>query len=97
MSKHRKSVERRKASAAAGDVDPRELLLEVMIEQGLKAVYELLAESVVMLCGARHVRREAESPRRWGRQRGELVLGGRRVRLMRPRVRQGGREVIIPA
>jgi transposase-like protein len=97
MSKHRKSGERKKAAGAVRDSETRALLLEVMIEQGLKAVYRLLAESVGMLCGARHSRREAEAPRRWGRQRGELVLGGRRVRLLRPRVRQGGREVIIPA
>jgi transposase-like protein len=97
MSKHRKRVDRRKAFAGARHVDARELLLEVVIEQGLKAVHGLLAESVAMLCGARHVRRDADAPRRWGKQRGELVLGGRRVRLMRPRVRQGGREAIIPA
>ena len=97
MNKNRKSAKQRKASAAAGELDTREFLLDVVIGEGLKAVYGLLAESVVELCGPRHSRRETEAPRRWGSQGGELVLGGRRVKLMRPRVRQGGREVVVPA
>jgi transposase-like protein len=78
-------------------MDTRTVLMDVMIEQGLLAVNRLLAESVAELCGPRHARREAQAPRGWGTQGGELVLGGRRVKLMRPRVRQGAREVTVPA
>jgi putative transposase len=75
----------------------REGLLELVMRAGQEAIASILAEDVARLCGGRYQRREEGSPMRWGEQSGAVVLGGRRVKVARPRVRQGGREVELPA
>ena len=97
MKKLRKQAGKKKARTAAHGIDVRQFVLDWIIGAGLQALEHSFEDSVLEVCGSRYQRRSCEAPRRWGRQPGELVLGGRRVRVMRPRVRQGGREVIIPA
>jgi transposase-like protein len=74
----------------------RDGLLELVVRAGASAITTMLAEDVVRICGERYARRNEDAPRRWGHQEGAAVLGGRRVRIERPRVRKGGREVALP-
>jgi transposase-like protein len=97
MKKDRRSEVGREAAASFERGKMRDQLMELIVGAGVKAIEGVLAESVTALCGARYGRRAAEEPRRWGRQPGELVLGGRKARIQRPRVRQAGKEVDIPA
>lgn len=69
--------------------------MDLLIGAGLQVIESTLAESVRELCRERYGRRSPEAPRRWGRQPGELVLGRRRVRVIRPRVRQAGRRTMV--
>jgi putative transposase len=72
-------------------------LMQLVVEAGATALSAILAEEVSRLCGSRHSRRDEAAPRRWGEQPGQVVLGGRRVRVARPRVRQQGHEVALPS
>lgn len=67
-------------------------LREVMRKGGLAVVAALFNEELAKLCGPRYGRGE-ELASRWGSRQGEVVLGGRKVKLARPRVRRDGREV----
>lgn len=69
-------------------------LREVLVAGGLAVARAMLEEEVGRLCGPRYVR-EVGLASRWGHGPGEAVLGGRRVKLQRPRVRQGGKEVAL--
>ena len=97
MTKHRKQGRKSEAQSVAETVDTRQVLMDLVIDAGLQVIERTLSESVRELCGERYGRRSREAPRRWGRQPGELVLGGRRIRVTRPRARQAGKELTIPA
>ena len=71
--------------------------MDLLIEVGVQAIQSALSESVDDLCGERYCCKDAEAPRHWGRQPGELVLGRRRVRVMRATARQARKELTIPA
>jgi putative transposase len=75
----------------------REGLLELVARAGQEAIAAILEEDVARLCGRKYERRSEGSPMRWGEQGGAVVLGGRRVKVTRPRVRQGGREMELPS
>jgi transposase-like protein len=68
---------------------------EVMIRGGMALVTALFQEELLKLCGSRYARGEHLASR-WGSQQGELVLGGRKVKLRRPRVRMDGEELVPP-
>lgn len=68
---------------------------ELMVRGGLALVGALFQEELVNLCGPRYARGEALGSR-WGTQQGEVVLGGRKVKLRRPRVRKDGEELVPP-
>jgi transposase-like protein len=67
-------------------------LRELMVKGGLAIAAALFTEEMAQLCGPRYERGEGLA-NRWGARQGEVVLGGRKVKLRRPRVRQEGREV----
>src|SRR5690606_7754205 len=48
------------------------------------------------LCGPVKTKGSSGDPVRWGRTDGRLSMGGRRVVVSRPRVRQNGKEVELP-
>ena len=57
----------------------------------------MLEEDRTALCGPRYAhRRRAPAPRAPARCRSEVVLGGRKVAVRRPRVRADGQEVPLP-
>jgi len=97
MKKHRNQGRKKEANAIVEPVDTVRVLMDLVVEAGVQAIASTLSDSVRVLCGERYGRRNSEAPRRWGRQPGELVLGGRRVQVIRPRVRQADKEVTIPA
>ncbi|HET7110409.1 MAG TPA: IS256 family transposase [Gemmatimonadales bacterium] len=67
-------------------------LRELMVKGGLAIAAALFTEELAQLCGPRYERGEGLASR-WGARQGEVVLGGRKVKLRRPRVRQDGHEV----
>jgi hypothetical protein len=73
-------------------------MMEVVVTAGLKVVEAMLEEDRVRLCGPKHARVPGRGITRGGTVRGELVLGGRRVAMRRPRARRvDGGEVHQPA
>jgi putative transposase len=79
-------------------VDVRAELRELMIQGGMAVVGALFEEDLERLCGKRYERKDDEAGLgdRWGHQRGQVVLGGRKVGLTRPRARRNGEEIALP-
>ena len=67
-------------------VDTRVALIQMLIPIGLKAVEEELQREVRDLVGAKHERNE-KAMVRWGENPGSVYLGGQKVRVKVPRVR----------
>jgi len=74
----------------------RQELREFVIGQGMAALAQMLEEDRAEMCGPAYGR-EQTGPRRAGSAPGELVMGGRRVRVRRPRVRDEEGEVALPS
>lgn len=74
----------------------RNELRAFVIAQGMAALALMLEEDRVALCGPAYSRDRHEGARRAGSAAGELVMGGRRVRVKRPRVRDDEGEVQLP-
>jgi putative transposase len=76
----------------------REGLLALAVGTGLKVLEALLAEDVVRLVGPRGRHNPDRAAVRHGCEPGQVTLGGRRVRVRRPRVRtvDGTRELPVP-
>lgn len=76
----------------AGSV--REGLLALSVGVGLKVLDELLEEELVALVGAKGRHNPGRRANRHGSRSGQVVLGGRKVSVRRPRARtQEGREL----
>ena len=73
----------------------RESLSSFAIEVGLRMAQCLLEDEVTQRCGPRHERDLARTQTRYGHQRGFVTLGGQKLPIPKPRVRQagGGSEV----
>jgi putative transposase len=61
-------------------------LISLLLPPAVKAFYAELESEVVALCGKRY-EHSAHAMTRWGIQPGSIILGGQRVSLQRPRVR----------
>ena len=73
-------------------------LYELVVGSGLSVLQALLEHERGELCGARYRHDSGRSASRAGYAPGELVLGGRRVQVNRPRVRsRDGQEVPLPS
>lgn len=75
----------------------RQGLREVIFEQGMRAVLEMLESERTAICGPRYAQGPDRCGRRGGYAGGELVLGGRLVKVRRPRVRDDAGEVALPS
>jgi transposase-like protein len=76
----------------------RQSLYEVCVVAGLEVLQAMLREDQEELCGPRYEHRKDRQARRHGSASGEVVLGGRRVAIERPRVRSvDGREIPLPS
>jgi transposase-like protein len=65
---------------------------ELVIKGGLAIAGALFTEEIARLCGPRYSRGENRASR-WGEARGDIVLGGRKVKVNRPRARRAGQEI----
>jgi putative transposase len=76
----------------------REGLLALAVGTGLQVLQVMLEEDVARLVGARGRHNPDRTAVRHGSEQGQVTLGGRRVRVRRPRVRtaDGTREVAVP-
>lgn len=76
--------------------EARQSLREVVLEAGFGVFAELLEEDREALCGPRNERSAERMAYRHGYDEGCLVMGGRQVRLRKPRVRGvGGKEMSL--
>lgn len=76
----------------------RTLLHEFVLDAGLQTVTTLFAEEAAALAGPKGRRRPGRTAHHWGTAPSELVMGGRKVILPRPRVRSvEGRELTLPS
>jgi putative transposase len=73
-------------------------LFELVVGTGLDVLLALLEEEREQLCGARYRHNAERDASRAGYAPGELVLGGRRVTVKRPRARsKDGAELALPS
>ena len=77
-------------------VDTQTELFELMIRSGLRVLDAMLEEDRTVLCGPRYTHQAGRTASRAGTVPSEVVLGGRKVTVARPRVRAAGREVPLP-
>jgi len=77
-------------------VDTRAELLELAVASGLKVLTTMLEEDRTVICGARYQHQVERHASRAGTVPSEVVLGGRKVAIRRPRVRTTGTEVPLP-
>ena len=76
----------------------RQELREFVVSAGMTALSALLEDERTAICGPRYEHQAERVARRGGHTRGELVLGGRRVSVKRPRARGiDGREQELPS
>ena len=77
-------------------VDTKTELLELALRSGLKVFTAMLEEDRTAICGPRYAHEPDRPASRAGTVRGEVVLGGRKVTIQRPRARTAAGEVALP-
>ena len=77
-------------------VDTKTELLELALRSGLKVFTTMLEEDRTAICGPRYAHEPDRPASRAGTTRSEVVLGGRKVAIQRPRVRTAAGEVALP-
>ena len=77
-------------------VDTRTELLELALRSGLRVFTTMLEEDRTALCGPRYAHEPERPASRAGTTPSEVVLGGRKVTIQRPRVRTAAGEVALP-
>jgi putative transposase len=77
-------------------VDTKTELLELALRSGLKVFIAMLEEDRTAICGPRYAHKPDRPASRAGTTRSEVVLGGRKVTIQRPRVRTATGEVPLP-
>lgn len=77
-------------------MDTRTERFELAVRSGLKVFETMLEEDRTALCGPRYAHHVDRVATRMGTVASEVVLGGRKVPVRRPRVRANGREGPLP-
>jgi len=77
-------------------VDIESQLMEVVVDAGLQVLHRMLEDDRDAVCGPRYRHLTRRQASRAGTVPSEVVLGGRKVAIRRPRVRANGREVTLP-
>src|SRR5437879_10102003 len=75
-------------------VDTRAELMELAVASGLKILTTMLEEDRTAICGRRYQHHAERQASRTGTAPSEVVLGGRKVALRRPRVRAN--SAVVP-
>lgn len=79
-------------------VEANQALHELVVETGMQVVAALLEEDRVAICGPRSQPQADRRVYRHGFDRGQLVLGGRKVSVDKPRCRSvDGEEIMLPS
>ena len=68
----------------------------LVVASGLQVLEAMLEEDRVAVCGPRYAHQPERRASRAGHVPSEVVLGGRKVALRRPRVRHAGQEGALP-
>ena len=71
-------------------------LQELVVASGLKVLEAMLEEDRAAVCGPRYAHQPARQAYRTGHTPSQVVLGGRKVAIRRPRARRAGEEVPLP-
>ena len=74
-------------------IDTRAELTELVVRSGLKVLETMLEEDRTAVCGPRYVHQADRQAVRAGSVPSDVVLGGRKVALRRPRVRAAKKEI----
>ena len=77
-------------------VDTRAELMELAVSSGLQVLTTMLEEDRTAIGGPRYEHQVARQASRAGTVPSEVVLGGRKVAIRRPRARRDGTEVALP-
>ena len=77
-------------------VDTRAELLELAVTSGLQVLTTMLEDDRSAICGPRYQHQMERQASRAGTVPSEVVLGGRKVAIRRPRVRREDAEVALP-
>jgi transposase-like protein len=77
-------------------VDTRTELFELALRSGLRVFTTMLEEDRTAICGPRYSHQADRQAGRAGTVPSEVVLGGRKVAIQRPRVRSADGEVPLP-
>lgn len=77
-------------------VDTRTELFELAVRAGLRVLTTMLEEDRTAICGLRYAHQTDRAVGRAGTVPSEVVLGGRKVAIQRPRVRTATGEVPLP-
>ena len=78
-------------------VDAQAEFQALVVASGLKVLEAMPEEDRVAVCGPRYTHQPHRRASRAGHAPSEVVLGGRKVAIRRPRVRRDGREVALPS
>ena len=77
-------------------IDAQAELQELVIASGLRVLEAMLEEDRAAVCGPRYAHQPARHAYRAGHAPSQVVLGGHKVAIRRPRVRRDGMEVPLP-
>jgi transposase-like protein len=80
----------------AAMIEARATLHEAVVQSGMMILSAMLEDDRALICGPRYVHDAKRRATRAGYADGELAMGGRRVTIRRPRVRDGEGEVALP-
>ena len=105
MKKQSRTVPRRRQSVSPTPrhlplvdilIDTQAELQELVVASGLKVLEAMLEEDRAAVCGPRYAHQPARQAYRTGHTPSQVVLGGRKVAIRRPRARRAGAEVPLP-
>ena len=77
-------------------IDTQTELQELVVASGLRVLEAMVEEDRAAVCGPRYAHQPDRHAYRAGHAPSEVVLGGRKVAIRRPRVRREGAEVPLP-
>ena len=105
MKKQSRTVRRRRQSTSPSPrhlplveilIDTQAELQELVVASGLKVLEAMLEEDRTAVCGPRYAHQPERQAYRAGHTPSQVVLGGRKVAMRRPRARRDGTEVPLP-
>ena len=77
-------------------IDTQAELHELVVASGLKVLEAMLEEDRAAVCGPRYAHQAERRAYRAGHAPSQVVLGGRKIAIGRPRARRDGTEVPLP-